>query len=208
MLKIWGRKNSINVQKVMWTVGELGLKHKRIDAGMEFGRNREPEFLKMNPNGLIPVIEDEGGVVLWESNTIVRYLGARYGGDNFWPDDPGKRADAEKWMDWMISTVNPAISPVFMGLVRTPPEQRDMKAIDAGRVKTADLLKIFDDHMARRLYVAGPALSIGDIPMGCLVNRWFALPIERPELPNVAAYFERLKQRPTFVEHVGNIPLT
>jgi glutathione S-transferase len=207
MLKIWGRKNSINVQKVMWTVGELGLKHQRVDVGGPFGRNREPEYLKMNPNGLVPVLEDEG-LVLWESNAIVRYLGARYGKDNFWAEDPAKRAESDKWMDWMTTTINPAVFPTFWGLIRTPPEQRDMKAIEAARVKTADLLKIFDDHLARRSYVVGQALSIGDIPMGCFVNRWFALPIERPDYANVAAYYERLKQRPAFMEHVGGIPLT
>jgi glutathione S-transferase len=207
MLKIWGRKNSINVQKVMWTVGEIGMKHERIDAGMAFGRNKEPDFLKMNPNGLVPVLQD-GDLTLWESNAIVRYLAARYGDDNLWPEDPVHRAEADKWMDWMITTINPAILPIFLGLVRTPPEQRDMKGIEAARVKAADILKIFEAHLAHRLFVAGPTLSMGDIPMGCFVNRWFALPMERPNLPNVAAYFERLKQRPAFATHVATIPLT
>ncbi|HEX2113452.1 MAG TPA: glutathione S-transferase family protein [Alphaproteobacteria bacterium] len=207
MMRIWGRRNSINVQKVMWTVGELGLKHERVDAGLQFGRNKEPDFLKMNPNGLVPVLQDDD-LTLWESNVIVRYLAARYADDAFWPKDPGRRALSDKWMDWMITTLNPAIFPTFWGLIRTPPEQRDMKAIEAARAKTADLLKIFETHMTQRAFVGGDALSVGDIPMGVFVKRWFALPIERPSLPNVAAYYDRLKQRPAFVEHVENIPLT
>lgn len=207
MLKIWGRKNSINVQKVMWTIGEIGLQHERIDAGGAFGRNKEPDFLKMNPNGLVPVLQD-GDLVLWESNVIVRYLAARYGDGGLWSKDPVQRAEADRWMDWVITTINSAIFPVFWGLIRTPPEKRDMAAIEAARIKTADLLKTFEAHMAHRLFVAGPTFSMGDISIGVFVNRWFALPIERPNLPNTAAYYERLKQRPAFVQHVESIPLT
>jgi glutathione S-transferase len=207
MLKIWGRKNSINVQKVMWAVGEIGLKHERIDAGMAFGRNKEPAYLKMNPNGLVPTIED-GDLVLWESGAIIRYLAARYGDDSLWPEDPAHRAHADQWMDWAVTVLNPAIFAAFWGLVRTPPEQRDKAAIEASRDKTAEALKIIDNHLAHRLFVAGPTLSMGDIPLGCFVNRWFVLPIDRPALPNVTAYYERLKQRPAFVTHVAGIPLT
>jgi glutathione S-transferase len=207
MMRIWGRKNSINVQKVMWAVGELGLKYERIDAGGAFGRNKDPDYLKMNPNGLVPTLQD-GDLTLWESNVIVRYLAARHGDEGFWPKDPAKRALSDMWMEWMVTTLNPAIFPTFWGLIRTPPEQRDAKAIEAARVKTADLLKMFESHMTGRKFVAGDALSIGDIPMGVFVKRWFALPIERPNLPNVAAYYDRLKQRPAFVEHVESIPLT
>jgi glutathione S-transferase len=138
----------------------------------------------------------------------VRYLAARYGDDTLWPEDPAHRAEADKWMDWVLTTVNPAMLPAFLGLVRTPPEQRDLKAIEASRLKTAEVLQIVDAHLAHRLFVAGPTLSMGDIPMGCFVNRWFALPMERPNLPNVAAYFDRLKQRPAFMTHVAGIPLT
>lgn len=207
MIRVWGRKNSINVQKVMWTVGELGLKHERIDAGGAFGRNKDSDYLKMNPNGLVPVLQD-GDLTMWESNAIVRYLAARYSDGNLWTKDPAKRALSEQWMEWMITTINPAILPVFWGLIRTPPEQRDMAAIEAARVKSAELLKIFDDHMAGRTFVAGDTLTLGDIPMGVFVKRWYALPIERPNTPNVAAYHERLKKRPAFVEHVESIPLT
>jgi glutathione S-transferase len=207
MMRIWGRKNSINVQKVMWTVGELRLEHERIDAGGAFGRNKDADYLKMNPNGLVPTLQD-GDLTLWESNVIVRYLAARYGAGDLWPTDEATRALSDQWMEWMVTTINPAIFPTFWGLIRTPPEQRDMKAIEAARVKTADLLKMFDAHMAPRLFVGGNTLTMGDIPMGVFVKRWFALPIERPKLANVAAYYDRLKQRPAFVEHVESIPLT
>jgi glutathione S-transferase len=207
MLKIWGRKNSINVQKVMWTVGELGLKRERIDAGMAFGRTTEPDFLKMNPNGLVPVLQD-GDLTLWESNAIVRYLAARYGDEKLCPNDLAKRADADRWMDWMTTTINPAIGPAFLGLIRTPPEKRDMKAIEASRLKTIELIRILENHLARQPFMTGSQLTMGDIPMGCFVNRWFVMPMEKPELPNVAAYYQRLKQRPAFVEHVANVVLT
>lgn len=207
MIRIWGRKNSINVQKVMWTVGEIGLKHERIDAGGAFGRTKDPDYLKMNPNALVPVLQD-GDLTMWESHAIVRYLAARYSDGNLWTKDHARRALSEQWMEWMTTTINPAIFPTFWGLIRTPPEQRDMKAIEAARVKTAELLQIFEKHLAGRAYVGGDALSLGDIPMGVFVKRWYALPIERPGTPNVAAYYERLKKRPAFAEHVESIPLT
>ena len=207
MIRIWGRKNSINVQKVMWAVGEVGVKYERIDAGGAFGKTKDPDYIKMNPNSLVPVLQD-GDLTMWESNAIVRYLAARYGDDQMWPKDPAARALCDMWMDWMTTTINPAIFPTFWGLIRTPPEQRDMKAIEAARLKTIDLLKIFEAHMAHRPFVGGTNFSIGDVAMGVFVKRWFALPIERPKLANVQAYYDRLKQRPAFVEHVENIPLT
>lgn len=207
MLKIWGRKNSINVQKVMWTVGELALKHQRIDAGGAFGRNRDPDYLALNPNGLVPTLEDNGEVI-WESNTIVRYLAARYGDETLWPMEPARRADSERWMDWQLGTLQAAMGPLFMGLIRTPPEQRNMAAIESARVNFAELMKILDAHLATRLFVAGPTFTVGDIPVGCIVHRWYALPIERPKYANLEAYYARLKQRPAFLEHVVNIPVT
>lgn len=207
MLKIWGRRNSINVQKVMWTVGELGLAHERIDAGGAFGRNKEPDYLAMNPNGLVPTVQD-GALTLWESNAIVRYLGARYGAGTLSPADPGQRALSDRWMDWILGTFNPALFPVFWGLIRTPADQRDAKAIEAGRQRCVELLAIPEAQLARTPYIAGDALTIGDIAIGCFVNRWYALPIERPPTPKLEAYLARLKQRPAFAEHVASIALT
>jgi glutathione S-transferase len=206
MLKVWGRKYSINVQKVMWAVGELGLDHERVDAGGQFGRTKDAEYLAMNPNALVPTIDDNG-FILWESNAIVRYLAAKHTAARLWPAEPTVRADADRWMDWAITTVISAMGPVFMGLIRTPPEKRDAAAIEASRAKTADALAIFDKHIAKRDYAAGKSLTMGDIPIGCAVNRWYALPIERPKMAALEAYYQRLQQRPSFKTHVM-IPLT
>ena len=143
MLTIWGRNNSINVQKVMWTVAELGLAHQRHDVGRQFGGLDTAEFLAMNPNGLIPTIDDDGTIV-WESNAVVRYLAAKYGAGSLWPEDPAQRADADRWMDWMLNTINPHIGPVFVALIRTPPEQRDGPAIDAAAAKMADGWRVLE----------------------------------------------------------------
>jgi glutathione S-transferase len=206
MLKVWGRKNSINVQKVMWTVGELALDHERVDAGGQFGRTKDPEYLAMNPNALVPTIDDNG-FVLWESNAIVRYLAAKHTAGRLWPADVQARADADRWMDWAITTVIPAMGPVFWGLIRTPPEKRDAAAIEASRVKCADALSIFDKHISKRDFAGGKSLSMGDIPIGCAVNRWYSLPIERPKMPALEAYYQRLQQRTPYKTHVM-IPLT
>ena len=206
MLKVWGRKNSINVQKVMWAVGELALDHERVDAGGQFGRTKDPEYLAMNPNALVPTIDDNG-FVLWESNAVVRYLAAKHTGGRLWPADAQARADADRWMDWAITTVIPAMGPAFMGLIRTPPEKRDAAAIEASRVKCADALSIFDKHISKREFAAGKSLSMGDIPIGCAVNRWYSLPIERPKMPALEAYYQRLQQRGPYKTHVM-IPLT
>src|SRR5919197_4157345 len=134
MIKIWGRNTSVNVQKVMWAVGELGLPHERIDVGGPFGKNNEPAYLAMNPNGLVPTLEEDG-FVLWESNAIVRYLAAKYGAGTLEPADPRARARANSWMDWQLTVAHPPLTPVFWGLVRTPPEKRDHAAIEAGKGK-------------------------------------------------------------------------
>src|SRR3712207_2889948 len=134
MLKLWGRLNSVNVQKVVWALDEIGMAYERIDAGTPFGVNDTPDFLRMNPNGLVPVI-DEGSFVLWESNAIVRYLAARYAGGLLWPEDLRVRADADRWMDWQATTFLPAVSPAFMNLVRTPEAKRDANAVEASREK-------------------------------------------------------------------------
>jgi len=203
MLKVWGRVNSINVQKVMWAVGELKLPHARIDAGMAFGVVNTPEYRKMNPNGRVPTI-DYDGFVLWESNVIVRYLYAKHG-----PTRTLEQGYAqEKWMDWTTSTVGAPITTIFWQLIRTPVEKRDMAAVEAAIKQAADIFKIADDALAAQPYLSGRELSMGDIPFGCFANRWLQLPIQRPDHRNLAAYYERLKSRPAFREHVAAIPLT
>ncbi|MDQ5849350.1 MAG: glutathione S-transferase family protein [Pseudomonadota bacterium] len=205
MLKIWGRTNSVNVKKALWAMEELGLKYERIDAGMQFGVTKTPEYLKMNPNSLVPTIDDDG-FVLWESHAIVRYLSAKHGAGTLWPDDPRVRADADRWMDWAF-TFQSAMRAVFWGLIRTPPEKRDLKAIEEGRKRSAELLAVPESALSKNSYVAGKAFTMGDIPLGCEVQRWMRVPIERPRFPNVEAWFERLRSRPAFVKHV-DLPLS
>lgn len=206
MLKIWGRNNSINVQKVMWTVAELGVAHERIDAGGAFGKVDQPEYAAMNPNRLVPVLED-GSTVIWESNAIVRYLAAQYGAGELWPDDPAPRSEADRWMDWQITVIQHDIRPVFWGLIRTPPEQRDLTEINAAAERLGAAMRIFDRHLAGRMFVVGDALTMGDIPIGCVCWRYLQLDIARPDLPHVRAYAERLQARPAYREHVM-LPLT
>src|SRR5207247_1507365 len=180
MLKVWGRKTSSNVQKVMWAVGELKLAHERIDIGGPFGKNKEMPYLGMNPNGLVPTLEEDDGFLLWESNSVVRYLAAKHGAGPLEPKDLRARALASQWMDWQLTVVAPALFGAFWGLVRTPPEQRDAKAIADSQAKTTEVMKILDANLARHAYVAGDAFSIGDIPVGIIAFR--VLPLV-PYLP-------------------------
>ena len=205
MLRIWGRTNSVNVKKAMWCVAELGLAHERMDAGMQYGVVNTPEYRKINPTGLVPTIDDDG-FTLWESHTIVRYLCAKHSAGRLWPTDLKARADAERWMDWAF-TFQSAMRNVFWGLIRTPPEKRDAGAIEEGRKKSIALLPILEQTLARQPYVAGREFTMGDIPIGCEVQRYMRVPIERPPFPGVEAWFERLRQRPAFVKHV-DLPLT
>lgn len=206
MLKIWGRRNSVNVQKVMWTVAELGLKHERVDAGGTFGVVNEPAYGALNPNRTVPTIEDDG-LVLWESNVIVRYLAAKHAPGKLIPTGAGDRAKAEMWMDWQQTVVNPPLGPVFVGLIRTPPEKRDASAIDAAAERVAKAMHILDGALAKRAYLMGDAFTVADIPAGCAAHRWLALPLERPNLPNLKAWHDRLAKRRPFAEHVM-LPLT
>jgi glutathione S-transferase len=197
MLVIWGRSNSINVQKVLWCAEELGVPYQRHDAGLAYGVVNTPEYRAMNPNGLVPTIEDDG-LVLWESNAIVRYLAAKHGAGTLWPDDPKTRARADQWLEWHSTTFWPAMRPLFLGLVRTPPERRDPKVIEDARQQCGAALTILDRHLASNAYVAGEAFTAGDIALGTGVWRWFALPIERIALPNLQRWFDALAARPAY----------
>jgi glutathione S-transferase len=200
MLKIWGRTTSINVQKVLWCCGELDLKYERVDAGGKFGVNNTPEYLAMNPNGLVPTIQDDG-LILWESHAIVRHLSRKHGRGTLWPTDEKASADADRWMEWYSTTLWNNLRPVFWNLVRVEPDKRDMKLVEESRKKMADNLKMVEANLGDRPYMTGNAFTMGDIPMGVALHRWFLLPIERPEYPRVAAYYQRLKQRPAFAAH-------
>ena len=206
MLKVWGRKNSANVQKVMWGIGELKLAHERIDIAGAFGKNKEPAYLGLNPNGLVPTLED-GDLVLWESNTILRYLAGVHGKGTLEPADPKARARASQWMDWQLSVLGPAIHETFWGLVRTPPEKRNLAAIAASKAKTTAAIGILDAELAKTAYVAGDAFSMGDIPVGIFGYRFHALVPERPPLPHFERWFAAISARPAFREHILSMPL-
>lgn len=206
MLKLWGRKNSINVQKVVWTCEELAIPYDRIDAGMAFGVNKTPEYLALNPNGLVPMIDD-GGFVLWESHAIVRYLARRHGLGKLMPADDKTAADADRWMEWYSTTIWPAMQPIFWNLVRVAPDKRDMAAVEAGRKKMIDIMAIADARLAKQPYLAGAAFSMGDMPLALVAYRWYNVPIERPSYPNLDAWFRRITERPAFKTHCM-LPLT
>lgn len=198
MLKIWGRKNSSNVRKVLWAAQELGLDFEAIDAGGAFGLVNEPHYRARNPNGLVPTVEDDD-LTLWESNTIVRYLCAQYGrGQGWYLDDPRQRALADKWMDWTTSSLATPFRPLFWGILRTPEEQRDWVAINAALKACGNLLTIADETLASQPYLSGEQIGMGDIPLGCFAYAWFEMPIERPGLPHLQAWYERLKARPAY----------
>ena len=206
MIRIWGRVNSVNVKKALWTAEELGLKYERINAGMEHGVNKTPEYLRINPTGLVPTIDDDG-FTLWESHTIVRYLAAKHGTGTLWPTEAKARADVDRWMDWAHSFSREFQRPVFWPLVRTPPEKRDQKAIAEAVKKCGEMLGMMDAALAGKKYLGGGQLTMGDIPIGCHVQLWMRLPIERPRQPNLEAWFARLCERPAY-RKIVDIPLS
>jgi len=205
MLKIWGRGNSVNVKKALWTLEELKLPYERTDAGLQFGVVNTPEYRKMNPNGLVPTIDDEG-FVLWESHAIVRYLSAKHAAGSLWPTDLRVRADADRWMDWAV-TFAAALRPVFWNLIRTAPDKRDLSAVEEGTQKAGELAGYVEARLADRPYVAGAALTMGDIPLGCHMQIWLRLDIARPAAPKLEAWFKRLCARPAYAKIV-DLPLS
>jgi len=208
MLKIWGRNTSSNVQKVIWALGEMKLPFERVDVGGAFGKTKEPFYLEMNPNSLVPVLEEEDGFTLWESNAIVRYLAAKHANRTLEPADLKTRARAGKWMDWQLSVMGPALTPVFWGLIRTPPEKRDANAIAAGKVKSIEAAQIMDAQLGKTQYLAGDAFSYGDIPLGIMIYRYTQLIPERPKTINLDRWYAAIASRPAFKEQVASVPLT
>ncbi len=208
MIKVWGRNTSSNVQKVMWTIGEIGLPHERIDIGGAFGKNREAEYLAKNPNGLVPTLEEEDGFLLWESNSIVRYLAAKHKSTMLEPADLRARALASKWMDWQLSVAGPAITPVFWGLIRTPAEQRNHAEIEEGKKKTTVAMSMMDEQLGKTAYLAGDAFSYGDIPTGIMAYRYRQLVPDRPPLRNFERWYAAISSRQAFKDQVGSVPLS
>jgi glutathione S-transferase len=194
MLTIHGRINSINVQKVVLACEELNLPYQRFDAGGAFGIVQTPEYKAMNPNSLVPVLID-GDLVLWESNAIVRYLAAKNGEGTLWPRDAGQRALSDRWMDWQAFSFGMAYAAAFRGLIRTPPEKRDMAAIDASIAATHPIMAILDAELKGKTYLAGDRPTIGDIALLPIIFRWLNMPVQRPAAPHVEAWVTRLAAR-------------
>jgi len=203
-LKIWGRANSVNVQKVLWCLAELELAYERIDAGMAFGRNHDPDYLAMNPNGRVPTLVD-GDFVLWESNSVMRYLAMAYGkGSKIYPEGARRRAGVDRWLDWTLSTVQPVDRPVFWSLVRTPPAQRDMVAIQKDVDAEAVVWKIADAQLASRRFVEGDDFTLADIAIGAYARRWLGVEgVSKPRLPNLDRWFAQFAERPGFQKFIA-----
>jgi glutathione S-transferase len=201
MLKVWGRRSSANVQKVMWLVGELQLAHEHIPAGGPYGVVGEPLFRAMNPNGLVPVIEDDG-LIMWESNAILRYLAARYGKDKFWSDDPRARAPVDQWIDWAGTTFQPEMIGLFVSYWRTPEHQRNPNAIRNFQQRCEKSLRLLEAELGKRAYIAGDAFTLADITSGTHLYRYYTMGTPFPKLPNVETWYKRLQDRAAYREHV------
>lgn len=205
MLKIWGRATSANVMKLLWCCNEIGIEYEQIDLGGEYGGLDDPDYLALNPNGRIPTIQHEVDgktFTLWESNTILRYLCSKFAYGTYYPANPEQRADAERWMDWQLCHILPGLSPMFFGLLRTPPEQRDHAAIENGRKQNEVYWRILDRHLADRPYLCGDSMTMAEFSLGIFVYRWLNLPIERPVLPHLQAWHERLTLRDPYRKYV------
>ncbi len=204
-IHIWGRLTSINVRKVVWAAQEVGVPFSRTDAGMAFGLVDTPQYRSMNPNGLIPTLQD-GEVVLWESNTIVRYLCASYAPDTLYPQALAQRFDAERWMDWQQTTLNRAGGGAFLQWIRTPGDQRDARVIAQSVAAMGPLLTLLDSHLGKQPYMAGDHFTMADIPIACEVHRWFGLPQARPSWTHLERWFAEILQRPA-TRGVLDLPL-
>ncbi|MDH2897282.1 glutathione S-transferase family protein [Rahnella sp. PAMC25617] len=201
MLTLWGRENSSNVKKVLWLLDELNVTFQHINAGGVYGKNNEPLYLSLNPNGLVPCLQDDD-FVLWESNAILRYLAERSGEEAFWPDNLQQRAAADKWLDWCSNSLTVPFRQVFLTLVRTPEAERDMSVVAAGMAAFEKYWAIADAVLAKQKWFSGEQFGIGDIPVACYADTWFRLDIERQAHPNLERWYQQLQQRPAFCKRV------
>lgn len=203
MLTVWGRRTSSNVQALMWCIAELGLDYVRHDIGHKFGGNDTPEFLAMNPNGLVPVLRDGADEPLWETGAILRYLAGKYGDAPFWPKDVAARAQIDKWAEWSKVTVAAGFTmPIFWRVVRTAPKDRDPVAIARAVAELGHLLDIAEPRLARTAFLCGGDLTLADIQFGHILYRYFDIAVERPDHPALRRYYDRLAARPAYREHV------
>ena len=206
-LHIWGRLNSINVQKVLWLCEDLKIPFERTDAGMQFGVNKTQSFLQLNPNGLVPVIKDNE-LVLWESHAILRYLSKKHDvSDTFYPKSVHQSAKIDQWLDWYNTTAWPAMRPLFWGLIRTKPEERNLTELEKTRIQMSSILNILDDQLKSSTWVAGDHFTIADLPLALIAFRWFNLPIEREEYQHLSRWFKQIELRPGYRKY-ASAPLT
>lgn len=203
-ITIWGRPNSVNVQKVLWCLHELELTYDRIDAGMAFGKNREPEYLAMNPNGRVPTLV-EGDFVLWESNSIMRYVVLAHRPQSpIYPQAPRLRASVDRWLDWTLSTLQAVDRPVFWALVRTPVEERDMVAIQKDADAAATQWHIVDAYLQTRRFITGEEFTLADIALGAFARRWFGVQgITKPTFPQLERWYAEISTRPGFLRYIA-----
>jgi len=208
MITLWGRNNSTNVKKVLWTLEELDLPFNQIMAGLEFGVNKDAEYLAMNPNGLVPLLrDDETDLTLWESNAIVRYLAAQYGQNRLWVDAPAKRAVGEKWMEWANQTLSPAHRVILMGLVRTPEAERNYPAINAAKESCESLLAMLDETLATQPWLSGDDFGVGDIAVAPFVWNLTNVGLDWAARPHLERWMTKLSERPAY-RNVVMIPVT
>ena len=201
MLKVWGRKTSSNVRKVLWCLAELNLEFDRVDLGGPFGGNDDPAYRAINPNGLVPTLED-GDTIIWESNSIIRYLSSIHGKGTLWPEDPAERSEADRWMDWQLFALNSTVGFLFRETTRKEEADWDQDAIAEAKQAAIVYIKMLDAHLADRPFVAGENLTMGDIPVGFFINRWKLLDLDHPALANLDAWHDRLKARPGYKTHI------
>jgi glutathione S-transferase len=207
---VWGRATSSNVMKVLWGLGELGQPFERIDVGGAFGKTDTPEYRGMNPTGLVPTLQ-EGDFTLWESNAILRYLAQVHAsGSDLWPENPMARSTIDHWMDAQQTLLNRPMSGVFWGLVRTPADKRDLKAVEASIAETARAWRMIEDKLNQQNFIAGAAFTLCDIPWGVHAHRWFGMDYQglaRPEMPALRAWYDRLCERAAYQQHVVATPI-
>jgi glutathione S-transferase len=201
MLKVWGRRSAFNVQKAMWAIGEVGVAHEHVNAGGDAGGLDDPAFRAMNPHGRIPVIDDDG-LIVWESNSVVRYLAAKYAAGTLWSADPAERSHQERWMDWGLATCQRDFLDLFWGWFRQPPEKQDAAYVADKVARCEANYRLLDAHLADRPYLAGDHFTVADIPAGTTLFRYLTMGMEVPAVPNLRAWYERLAARPAYQEHV------
>ncbi len=208
---VWGRATSSNVMKVLWGLGELGLPFERIDVGGAFGKTDTAGYRAMNPTGLVPTLQEDD-FSLWESNVILRYLAQVHAPDStLWPADPWVRANIDRWMDAQQTVLNRPMAGVFWGLVRTPADQRDLKAVAASITETVRAWRMIAEKLDKHDFIAGADFTLCDIPWGVHAHRWFGIDyqgLERPEIPSLRAWYDRLCQRPAYQQHVMATPIS